>query len=116
VRDCKESTCGYYQYLQGTSMAAPHAAGVAALIVSEYGAPDRQLGGLTLPVAKTAGQLADTAVEHACPEPRLFHYTRLRASVPFIVESDALCAGSTQSNGFYGSGIVNAYAAVTSKR
>ncbi len=33
VRDCSGSTCAYYQYLQGTSMASPHAAGVAALIV-----------------------------------------------------------------------------------
>jgi lantibiotic leader peptide-processing serine protease len=30
VRSCKGSVCAYYQYLQGTSMASPHAAGVAA--------------------------------------------------------------------------------------
>ncbi len=30
LKSCKGSVCGYYQYLQGTSMASPHAAGVAA--------------------------------------------------------------------------------------
>ena len=47
VRDCNGSICGYYQYLRGTSMAAPHAVGVAALIVSEFGKTDRRLGGHT---------------------------------------------------------------------
>jgi subtilisin family serine protease len=37
IRDCQNGTCAYYQYLQGTSLAAPHAAGVAALIESRYG-------------------------------------------------------------------------------
>jgi subtilisin family serine protease len=40
VRDCQGGTCAYYQYLQGTSMASPHAVGVAALIVSQFGKPD----------------------------------------------------------------------------
>jgi lantibiotic leader peptide-processing serine protease len=116
VRDCKGTICGYYQYIQGTSMAAPHAAGVAALIVSEFGKADRRLGGLTLPVQETANRLTGTAVEHACPEPRLLHYTRIRPTAPLVVESESLCEGPKERNGFYGSGIVNAYAAVTGRR
>jgi subtilisin family serine protease len=111
VRDCKGTVCGYYQYLQGTSMAAPHAVGVAALIVSHFGRPDRVHGGLGLATASTRSKLYDTAVQHACPQPRLFHYTRIRAAGP--VESDAFCAGPASKNGFYGHGIVNAYLAVT---
>ena len=45
VRDCKGSTCAFYQYLQGTSMASPHAAGVAALIVSAHGQRDAGTAG-----------------------------------------------------------------------
>ena len=48
VRDCTGAVCAYYQYLQGTSMASPHAVGVAALIISRFGHPDRAHRGLTL--------------------------------------------------------------------
>jgi hypothetical protein len=43
----------YWQYLQGPSMASPPAAGVAALIVSQYGEHDRR-GGLTMEPEKAA--------------------------------------------------------------
>jgi len=44
LKDCRGSTCAFYQYLQGTSMAAPHATGVAALIVSAHGRHDPRHG------------------------------------------------------------------------
>ncbi len=114
VRDCNGTVCGYYQYLQGTSMAAPHAVGVAALVVSQYGKPDRTHPGLTLDPKKTERILRGTAVDHACPQPRTFTWTRVRASGVTVTDT-ATCEGPTSVNGFYGDGIVNAYAAVTSK-
>ena len=78
VQDCEGGTCGYYTYLQGTSMASPHAVGVAALIVSQYGKADTRHGGLTLNPATTERILLKTAVDHACPQPRTFTWTRIR--------------------------------------
>jgi subtilisin family serine protease len=102
--------CGYYGYLQGTSMASPHVSGVAALIVSEYGHRDPwRKGGLTLSPWATEWILTHTAAKTACPEPRLQTYTNEGRSEEF----NAFCAGDKSFNGFYGHGIVDAYAAVT---
>jgi subtilisin family serine protease len=110
VRDCNAAgACGYYQYLQGTSMAAPHAVGVAALIVSRFGQYDPAHPGMRLNPDKVEGLLYRSAAEHACPEPRLFSYANVGRSAEF----DAFCAGDLNFNGFYGYGIVDAYAAVT---
>jgi subtilisin family serine protease len=102
----------YYAFLQGTSMASPHATGVSALAVSRFGTKDpRHKGGLRLAPWKTEFILTEGAAEHACPVPPLFSYQNVGRPAEF----DALCEGTTDFNGFYGHGIVDAYATVTEK-
>jgi lantibiotic leader peptide-processing serine protease len=116
VRSCKGSTCAYYQYLQGTSMASPHATGVVALIVSRYGQRDRAHGGLTLSPDRAESILEHTATEHACPTPRAFTYTRQvkQADGTYQTVTDThTCEGSRGHNGFYGNGIIDALGAVS---
>jgi lantibiotic leader peptide-processing serine protease len=109
VKDCDaHGRCGYYQYLQGTSMASPFAAGVAALIVSEYGHPERH-GGFGLDPDVTAKVLTRSADETPCPAP-VFVYP-----APIPASYSANCDGTTRFNGFYGHGIVDALAAVTGR-
>jgi lantibiotic leader peptide-processing serine protease len=109
VRDCADGVCAYYQLIQGTSMASPHATGVAALIVSKYGTPDpAHPGGLTLSPDTVESILEDTATKHACPSPRLVDYTIVGRPASW----NAYCGGGTGFNDFYGHGIVNALAAV----
>jgi subtilisin family serine protease len=87
-----------YCYLQGTSMASPHVAGVAALIEST---------GITSPGAVSA-RLQQTADPLACP-------ADLSIYAPFpAVDNGApqVCTGGTGYNSFNGHGQVNALAAV----
>ncbi|MEZ0492819.1 S8 family serine peptidase [Kineococcus sp. TBRC 1896] len=108
----KDGQDAYYQYLQGTSMAAPHAAGVAALVVSEYGKRDEaHPGTLTLDPKVTEAILLGSATDTPCPVPAEFTYRRVTSDGP--VTSSATCAGPGDDNGFYGEGIVNALTAVT---
>ncbi len=107
-----DNVCGYYTYLQGTSMAAPHAAGVAALIVSRFGTADHaHPGGLTFAPDKVEWQITGSAASHACPTPRLKSYANEDRGPEF----DALCEGGVDDNGFYGAGIVDANRAVSTR-
>jgi subtilisin family serine protease len=85
---------GEYGFLQGTSMASPHAAGVAALLKSKYPkASPAQLQAL----------LKAQADNTACPA----SYDQDGDGT-----QDAVCEGGKYVNGFYGYGIVNALRAV----
>ncbi|MEW9533066.1 S8 family serine peptidase [Microbispora sp. NPDC049125] len=111
VKDCNGSTCAYYQYLQGTSMASPRAVGVAALIVSKYGHRDFAHGGLTLSPAIVESVLKGTATKTPCPAPPAYTYVR---HLPDGTTATAThtCEGTLANNGFYGRGIVDALRAV----
>jgi subtilisin family serine protease len=98
-RVCSGTECGYYAYLQGTSMAAPHVTGVAALVVSRRGTPDPQHPGyLTLAPEAVERALVDSATEVGCQVP---------------ARPDAPCEGTPSFNGYYGHGIVDAVGALT---
>ncbi|MFJ6780256.1 S8 family peptidase [Streptomyces yangpuensis] len=77
---------GKYGSMSGTSMASPHVAGVAALLVSTN-------PGIT--PAQLRDKLATQANDVACP-------------------SDSRCKGTTAKNGFFGEGQVDALKAVGS--
>jgi subtilisin family serine protease len=103
--------CGSYTYLQGTSMASPHAAGVAALIIDRYGRPTRH-GGKALHPAIVRLILEESATDHACPVGGVEVYTDEGRPAEF----NAVCEGTTDENGLYGEGIVNAARAVAAPR
>jgi subtilisin family serine protease len=110
VKHCKNGTCAFYAYIDGTSMAAPHVSATAALTVSQYGKPDPlRPGTLTMSPDKVERVLKGTADKVPCPTPRTVSYEHTGRSP----EYNATCEGDLNFNGFYGHGIVNAFAAVT---
>jgi subtilisin family serine protease len=108
VQYCAGSSCGYYRYLTGTSMASPHVAGVAALVVSRYGKADAaHAGGLTMSPEAVRRILVGTATAMSCPSPPRVDYSRRPA------DYSATCRSAGGRTSFYGAGLVNALAAVS---
>ena len=86
-----------YGYKQGTSMAAPHASGVAALVFSQRPGASP---------AEVAALLQRTADATACPAGGTY-------TPPGAGTVTKYCYGGTENNGFYGHGEINALRAVT---
>lgn len=84
---------GRYVWISGTSMASPHAAGVAALIRGAHPG---------MPAGAVAAQLRATATPVACP-----------ADNPWSGFGFPSCTGGAGSNSWFGKGMVDALAAVS---
>jgi len=102
--DPTEPTAAYC-YAQGTSMASPHVAGLAALIISRFG---------PMPPGTVAAYISQTADPQPCPSAA--EQAALSASFPSVdTGGPQTCEGGTGHNSWYGNGQANALSAVTHK-
>ena len=124
ARSAKETTAdpafgaALYCYIQGTSMASPHVAGIAALIISRYGDLRSPQNGKMRPGA-VESQLEQTADPQPCPSelPLQGAAGSSRANVPYANSrrpsgDPQTCQGGPGHNSWYGSGRADAYNAV----
>lgn len=103
--------CYLYGYVQGTSMACPNAAGVAALIISQYGdfTVDNNPNKIHMSPTTVEQYLQISANNQPCPP------GAVNEGPGFSVPT-ATCQGDTGYNSFFGKGIVDALKAVTLKK
>ena len=86
-----------YCWIQGTSMASPHVAGLAGLLLSQGAAP-----------RAVEGAIASSANPQPCPDTSQPIY----ANFPQMSGEPQECTGGTNHNSFYGAGEIDALAAV----
>ena len=98
-----------YCYLQGTSMASPHVAGVAALIVSRYGDASTPQNGKLRP-GQVEALIRQTADPQDCPSSLPAGYLTFTSVSNGAIQR---CQGGPGSNSWYGNGQADALNAVT---
>ena len=104
--------CAYYSWIQGTSMATPNAAGVVALIISQYGEPRNDDPWYMSPTS-VESVLQITANNQPCPEGGSITYPFSADPPGTFGPVTVVCQGNAGYNNFYGKGIVDALKAVT---
>jgi lantibiotic leader peptide-processing serine protease len=96
-------------YQQGTSMASPHVAGVAALIISRYGSANNPQNGKLRP-GQVEALLQQTADPQACPQTLPPGYAAIVGTQSGTPQT---CDGGPGHNSWYGNGQADALNAVT---
>jgi subtilisin family serine protease len=98
---------GVYCYLQGTSMASPHVAGVAALVISRFG---------KLAPGRVSAILTGSADPQPCPSSLPTSGVGSGPYLSFLGLDDGkvqTCEGGAGYNSWYGHGQVNALSAIS---